>query len=63
MKELLNIATCHAWGEDELGAIFDHRKQKAKHDKEPDRGFSGQPNKRNKKDNWWHDEVPITIVG
>jgi hypothetical protein len=41
-KELLDIATSHTLGEDAVGVIFDHRKQKAKHDKESDGGFGGQ---------------------
>jgi hypothetical protein len=50
MKELHDIATSHVSGEDVVGAIFDHHKQKAKRDKEPHRASIGQPNKRNKKD-------------
>lgn len=34
-KELLDIATTHASGEDAVGAIFRHRGLKAKHDKGP----------------------------
>lgn len=46
-----------------VGAIFDHRKQKAKHDKELDKGFDGQPEKRKKKDRQQHDEVLVVAVG
>jgi hypothetical protein len=42
MKELLDIATNHVSGEDTVGAIFDHHKQKAKHDKECVEGFDSQ---------------------
>lgn len=46
MRELLDIATWQALGEDTIRAIFGHHKQKARHDKEPDEGFDSKPNKR-----------------
>jgi hypothetical protein len=49
MKELPDIATTHALGEDAVGVIFSHRKQKAKRDKEPDRGPGGGPIRERKK--------------
>lgn len=46
-KELLDITTSHASWEDAVGAIFDdHRKQKAKQDKEAD----GRTNKHLEKE-------------
>lgn len=62
-NELLDITTSHASGEDVVGAIFDHRKKKAKHDKELDEGFGGWPDKRKTKDMRWHDEVLVAVVG
>jgi hypothetical protein len=47
-KELLNIATSHASGQDAMGAIFCHCRQKAKHDKESGGGLGGWPDKRKK---------------
>jgi hypothetical protein len=41
MKELLDIMTSHASGEDAVGAIFDHHRQSAKRDKELDGGNGG----------------------
>jgi hypothetical protein len=38
-KELLDIMTSHAAGEDTVGAIFDHRKRQAKRGKEFDEVF------------------------
>jgi hypothetical protein len=49
-KELLYIATTHALGEGAVGAIFRHRRQKAKRDKEPNGGLGGRPDKERKKD-------------
>lgn len=37
-KELLDIVTSNMSGEDEVGVIFDHCKQRAKHIKEADGG-------------------------
>jgi hypothetical protein len=41
-KELLDIATNHASGEDVVGVIFDHSKGKAKRDDDTDKGASNQ---------------------
>jgi hypothetical protein len=46
-----------------VGAIFDHRKQKAKCDKEPNGGFGDQLDKRKKKDRRQHNEVLVAAVG
>lgn len=59
-KELLDIAITHASGEDAVGAIFNHRSQKAKHNKEPDGGFGGRPDKI--KEKWRHDEVLVAVT-
>lgn len=61
-KELLDITTTHASGENAVGAIFSHHKQKAKRDKEPDRGPRGRPNKK-KKDERRHDKVLVVLAG
>lgn len=61
-NKLLDIATTHALGEDAVGAIFNHRRQKAKHDKEPDEGFGGRANKR-KKNKWRHDGMLVATTG
>jgi hypothetical protein len=50
IKELLDIATNHASGEVAVGATFDHRKQKAEHDKESSGGVGRQLNARGKGD-------------
>jgi hypothetical protein len=61
-KELLNIATTHASIKDAVGTIFDHRRQKAKRDKEPVGGSGGWPDKR-KKDKRRHDEMLVAAPG
>ena len=48
-KELLDIATSHAAGEEAVGAIFDRPKGKAKRDKDGDEGASNRPNKKKNK--------------
>jgi hypothetical protein len=47
-KELLNIATSHASGEEAVGAIFDHARGKAKRDEDADEGASNRLKKKNK---------------
>jgi hypothetical protein len=54
--------TTHASGEDTVGAIFDHHRQKVKRDKEPDGGSRGRPNKR-KKDKRRRDEMLVATMG
>jgi hypothetical protein len=48
-KELLDIATSHALGEEAVGAIFDRPKGKAKQDEDADEGTSNRPNKKKNK--------------
>ena len=48
-KELLDIATSHALGEEAIGAIFDRLKGKAKRDKDTGEGTSNHPNKKKNK--------------
>ena len=47
-KELLDITTSHASGEEAAGAIFDCPKGKAKRDEDAGEGASNRPNKKNK---------------
>ena len=47
-KELLDITTSHASGEEAVGAIFDRPKGKAKRDEDAGEGASNRPNKKNK---------------
>ena len=44
-KELLDIATSHASGEEAVGAIFDRLKGRAKRDEDASEGASNHPNK------------------
>jgi hypothetical protein len=46
-----------------MGAIFDHHKQRAKHDKETDGGSGGRPDKRKKKGRWCHDDMLVVAAG
>ena len=48
-KELLDIATSHASGEEAVGAIFDRTDGKARQDEAADEGTSDRPAKRNNK--------------
>ena len=48
-KELLDIATSHASGEEAVGAIFDHLKGKSKRDEDVGEGASNRPSKKKKK--------------
>ena len=48
-KELLNIATNHALGEEAVGVIFDRLKGKAKRDEDAGEGASNCPNKKKNK--------------
>jgi hypothetical protein len=51
-KELLDIATRHASGEEAIGAIFDHAKGKAKRNESASEGASNrQGKKKNKRNN------------
>ena len=45
-KELHDIGTSHASGEEAVGAIFDRLKGKAKQDEDADEGASNRPNKK-----------------
>ena len=48
-KELLDIATSHALGEEAVGAIFDHLEGKARQDEGADEGTSNRSTKRKNK--------------
>ena len=48
-KELLNIATSHALGEEAVGAILDRSKGKAKRDDDDGEGASNSPHKKKNK--------------
>jgi hypothetical protein len=48
-KELLDIATSHAFGQDAVGAIFDRSKGKVKRNKDTDEGASNRFGKKKKK--------------
>ena len=48
-KELLDIATSHASGEEAVGAIFDRPMGKAKRDEDAGEGASNHPNKKKNK--------------
>ena len=48
-KELLDIATSHASGEEAVGAIFDRPDGKARRDKDADEGASNRPGKKKNK--------------
>ena len=48
-KELLDIATSHASGEEAVGAIFDRSNGKARRDKDTDKGASNRSTKRKNK--------------
>ena len=48
-KELLDITTSHASGEEVVGVIFDYPKGKAKHDEDAGKGPSNRPNKMKNK--------------
>ena len=48
-KELLDIATRHASGEEAVGAIFDRLKGKAKRDEDAGEGASNRPSKKKNK--------------
>jgi len=51
-KELLDIATSHASGEEAVGAIFNRPKGKAKQDKDASEGTSKCPAKKKNKKQW-----------
>jgi hypothetical protein len=48
-KELFDIATSHALGEEVVGAIFDHTRGKAKRDEDASEGTSNRSQKKKKK--------------
>jgi len=48
-KELLDIATSHASGEEAVGAIFDRPKGKVKRDEDAGEGASNRSNKKKNK--------------
>ena len=48
-KELLEIVTSHALGEEAIEAIFDRPKGKAKRDEDANEGTSNRPNKKRNK--------------
>ena len=48
-KELLDIATSHASGEEAVGAVFDRTDGKARRDEATDKGTSDRPAKRKNK--------------
>ena len=48
-KELLDVATSHASGEEVVGAIFDRLKDKAKRDEDASKGASNHPSKKKNK--------------
>jgi hypothetical protein len=51
-KELLDIATSHASGEEAVGAIFDHARGKAKQDEDASEGTSNRLNKKKRSKLW-----------
>ena len=51
-KELLDIATSHALGEEAVEAIFDRSDGKARWDEAADEGTSDRPAKRKNKKQW-----------
>jgi hypothetical protein len=48
-KELLDITTSHASGEEAVGAIFDHPRGKAERDEDGGEGTSNRSNKKRNK--------------
>jgi hypothetical protein len=48
-KELLDIVTNHASGEEAVRAIFDHPRGKVKQDEDADEGTSNRSNKKKNK--------------
>ena len=48
-KELLDIATCHASGEEAVESVFDRTNGKARRDEAADEGTSDRPTKRKNK--------------
>ena len=51
-KELLDIATSHALGEEAVEAIFDHSDSKVRRDEDTGEGASNHPTKRKNKKQW-----------
>ena len=56
-KELLDIATSHASGEEAVRAIFDRLDGKARRDKGTDEGASNRSAKRKNKKQWREDSL------
>jgi hypothetical protein len=61
-KELLDIVTKHVLGEDIAGAIFDHHKENAKHNKETDENTGNRHVRKKKKDKRLRDDMLVTAV-
>ena len=58
-KELLDMSTSHALGEEAVEAIFDHLKGKEKRDEDAGEGTSNRPVKKKNKQPW----PPPTVRG
>ena len=56
-KELLDIATSHALGEEAVEAIFDRSDGKARRDEDAGEGASNRPAKRKNKKQWCEDPL------
>ena len=56
-KQLLNIATSHASGEEVVGAIFNSPKSKVKQDEDASEGTSNHCTKRKNKKQWCKDPL------
>jgi hypothetical protein len=59
-KELLNITTSHASGEEAVKAIFDYPRGKAKRDKDAGEGASNRSKKNRNKQ--WHEDSLMAIA-
>ena len=59
-KELLDIATSHALGEEAVGAFFDRSDSKARRDEGADEGASNCSAKRKNKKQWCEDSLVAT---
>jgi hypothetical protein len=56
-KELLDITTSHASGEEAVGAIFNHAHGKAKRDEDAGEGASNRSNKKKRSKLWSGDSL------
>lgn len=61
-KELLDIVTKHVLGEDIAGAIFDHHKENAKHNKETNENNGNRHVRKKKKDKRQRDDMLVTAA-